>query len=103
MQGGRGSRPAARGAEAREQELLASNIVLEQHVQARGDALSASVEDLAARKADLKAIKQELTLMSSEQSLEHERLEVLDRQVAVAQAYPAQRVGRPTPPWPPRE
>lgn len=43
------------------------------------DALSTCAEGLATREADLKALRRELALTLTEQSLEHERLEVLDR------------------------
>lgn len=65
---------------------MSSNAVLEQQFRAQRDALSAHDAALASCEADLWALEQERTLLSSEQSLERERLEMLDRDVTVALA-----------------
>lgn len=77
-------------AEAREWELLASNVALVRHAQACETALAASGEAPTAREARLRALEEALALVVSEQSLEHGQVDVIERQAIAAEASLAQ-------------
>lgn len=72
-------------AKKRGKELQASYAALERQVQARKAALAASVGGPSTGEARLRTLEDMLALEALEQSLERERLEVMERQVPAAE------------------
>ena len=71
-------------AERHERELQASNAALERQVLACKAALADSAGEPPTGEARLRTLEDTLTLEALEQSLERERMEVMERQLATA-------------------
>ena len=70
---------------------MASNAALERQAQAREATLTASAEGPSTREARLRTLEEALALVAFERSLEHEWLEVMERQVIAAEISLASR------------